>query len=191
MTNRGSRMNGFGLCLGLPDVVQMAFGLGLHGFRHRVQHVHGLVDPAALLPRRGKHLAQRRPEPQGTVADGQLGVLFQAAPLEIKQQLAPALRAFAEAVGHGQQLLVAIFIGAHDHQNTLFLLSHSRFEVNSIGPDVEKPPRTEVAFLPSLVVLPPVGLQPRDGLSGQALGAFGPSRASKASVKSPVDTPLR
>ena len=38
----------FGLCLGLPDVVQMAFGLGLHGFRHRVQHVHGLVDPGAV-----------------------------------------------------------------------------------------------------------------------------------------------
>ena len=49
----------FDLCLGLPDVVQMAFGPGLHGFRHRVQHVHGLVDPdgmVAALPRRHRNV---------------------------------------------------------------------------------------------------------------------------------------
>ena len=73
------------------DVVQMRFRLRLHGFRHRIEHVHGLVEPAALFLRRGEHLAQRGPEPQGTITDGQLGVLFQAAALEIEQHLAPAL----------------------------------------------------------------------------------------------------
>lgn len=155
---------GCGLRLGLPDVVEVAFGLGLDGLRHRVQDVHGLVDPATLLPRRSKHLAQRGPEPQGTVADGKFRVLFQAAPLEIEQHLAPALRAFAEAVGHGQQLLAAIFIRPENHQNTLFFISHSRLEVDAIRPDVEKPPVAEIALLPSLVALPPIGLQPRDGL---------------------------
>jgi len=70
------------------DVVQMALGLGLDGFRHRVQHVHSLVDPTALFPRRREYLTQCRPEPQGTVTDSQFGILFQAAPLEIKQNLA-------------------------------------------------------------------------------------------------------
>ena len=74
------------------------------------------LTPTALLPRRREHLAQRGPGPERTVADGQLGVLFQAAPLEVEQHLAPALGAHPHAVGHGQQLLVAIFIDAHDHQ---------------------------------------------------------------------------
>lgn len=43
---------GFGLFLGLPDVVQMAFGLGLHRFPQRVEYVHRLVDPTALLRNR-------------------------------------------------------------------------------------------------------------------------------------------
>ena len=92
------------------DVVQMALGLGLDGFRHRVQHVHGLVDPTPLFLGRGKYLAQGRPEAECTVASGQFGVLRQAAAFEIKKQLAPALGAFAEAVGHRQQLLAAVFV---------------------------------------------------------------------------------
>ena len=102
--------------------------------------------------------------------DGQLRILLQATPLKIKQQLAPALCALAEAVGHGQQFLAAIFVRAHNHQNTLFFLSHSRLEVDPICPDVEKPPRAKIAFLPSLVVLPPIGFQARDGLGGETLG---------------------
>jgi len=112
---------GLGAGLSLPDVVQMALGFGLDGFGQRIEHVHGLVNPAALLLRRGKHLAQRRPEPESPIPDGQLGVLFQAAPLEIEQQLAPALGAFAEAVGHGQQFFAAILIRPDDHQNALFV----------------------------------------------------------------------
>jgi hypothetical protein len=74
-----------------------------------------------LFPRRGENLTQGRPEPQGTVADGKFGILFQSSPLEIEQHLAPALRAFTEAIGHGQQFLATVFIGTHDHQNTLFV----------------------------------------------------------------------
>jgi hypothetical protein len=48
-------------------------------------------------------------------------ILVQAAPLEIGQHLAPALGAFAEAVGHGQKLLAAVFVGTDDHQNTVFV----------------------------------------------------------------------
>lgn len=120
------------------DIVQMAFGFYLQGFRHRIQHIHGLVDPAALFLRRGKNFAQGRPEPQGPVTDGHFRVLLQAASLEIEQPFTPALGAFSKAVGHRQQLLVAILIhcpavhvymherGRNDHQNALFFLGHPR-----------------------------------------------------------------
>lgn len=35
--------------LGHPDIVQLGLDLRLHGFGQLVQHVGGLVDPAALL----------------------------------------------------------------------------------------------------------------------------------------------
>jgi hypothetical protein len=90
----------------------------------------------------------------------------QAAPLEIEQHLTPALRAFAKTVSHGQQFFAAILIGTHDHHNTLFFFSHLRFEVDPVGPDVEKPPVAKVAFLPGLIVLPPISLKSRDSLCG-------------------------
>ena len=128
------------------------------------------MEPAPLLLRRSEHLAQGRPEAERAVADGQLGIVLQAAALEIEQHLAPALGAFAKAVGHGQQFLAAVFVRSDDHQNALFFLSHPRLEVNAIRPDVEEAPAAEIALLPSFVVCPPIGLQPRDGLGGQALG---------------------
>lgn len=56
---------GLGLGFGLPDVMQVPLCLRLQRFRQRVQGVHGLVDPAALFPRRGEDLAQGGPESQG------------------------------------------------------------------------------------------------------------------------------
>jgi len=44
-----------------------AFFLG--GIGQRVEHVADLVPPAPLLAGLGEHLADRGPEPQGTVAD--------------------------------------------------------------------------------------------------------------------------
>src|SRR5690606_35079265 len=97
-------------------------------------------DPTPLLARGGEDLAQRGPEPERTVTDGQLRILLQTPAPEIQQELAPAFRAFAKAVGHGQQLLAAIFIGPDNHQDTLLFLSHPGFEVDAIGPDVEELP---------------------------------------------------
>ena len=77
--------------------------------------------------------------------------------------------------GHGQQLLAAVFVGAHDHQDALLFLSHARFEVDAVRPDVEEPARAEVALLPGPVVFPPVRFQPRDGLGRKALG-IGPQQ---------------
>lgn len=40
---------GLGLGFRLPDVVQMALGFDLHGFRHRVQDIAGFMKPTPLL----------------------------------------------------------------------------------------------------------------------------------------------
>jgi len=49
---------GFGFCLGLKHVVQTAFSLDQ--LRHRVEHIAGFMEPAALFFR-GENLAQRGP----------------------------------------------------------------------------------------------------------------------------------
>jgi hypothetical protein len=58
---------------GVQRLVQYALGLRLESARQLVERVAELVKPAALLARRGPHLAQRRPEPERAVTDGQHG----------------------------------------------------------------------------------------------------------------------
>ena len=91
------------------------------------------MHPAALFAGFSVNLAQRLPEPQGTVADGQFGTGFEAPALEIEQQLPPALRALAVAIRQGYNVLVAKRIGADDHQNALFVMVHARRKINPVG----------------------------------------------------------
>src|SRR5262252_8234257 len=86
--------------LGHPDLVQVRLGSGLYALGHLVEYVGRLVHPAALLPRLGIHLTQRRPEAQSTISGGQLWSQGQATPLQIHQQLGPALRALAITILH-------------------------------------------------------------------------------------------
>ena len=104
------------LCFGLPDFVQVAFRFGLNTLGHLVQNVGRLVNPAALLTSLWEHFADRRPEAQSTVANGNLRRQLQAALLEVDQQLAPALLAFAVAVEHRDQLFLAIGRCPHQYQ---------------------------------------------------------------------------
>ena len=76
---------------GLPNIMQMTFGFGLHRLRHRVQNMTGLVEPTALFFRGPKDLAQRMPEPQSTIANSKISRMGEASALQIKQQFAPAL----------------------------------------------------------------------------------------------------
>jgi len=148
--------------LRLPDVVQVAFGLGLNRLGHRVQYIARFVEPAALLFRGVKDLAQRIPEAQGTITDGKIRGMGKTTPLEIKEQLTPALGAFAVAIRHADDFLAAPLICSDEYQNTLFFLSHSWSEVDTIRPDIDEPPRAEIAPLPAVVLIPSVGLEARD-----------------------------
>jgi hypothetical protein len=102
-----------------------------------------------LLAGAAEHLAQRRPEPECSVSDGQFRGAGEATALQIEQQLAPALRAFAVAVGKAQNLLAAPFVGPDHDQNALRFLGHARLEVDTIGPDVDNAPGPEIAALPA------------------------------------------
>ena len=62
---------GIGPGLGDPDVLEMGFRLALKALGQLVEHVGGLVDPAALLAGLAVDLAERRPETECAVAHGQ------------------------------------------------------------------------------------------------------------------------
>ena len=58
-------------CIGDPNLMQGLLGLGLRHLRKRIQHVGGLVHPAALMAGFQIDLVQCRPKAQGSVADSQ------------------------------------------------------------------------------------------------------------------------
>ena len=80
------------------DVFQMRLSLGLDRLGHGIEHVRGLVHPAALHPGLAVNLVQGGPEPHGAVTHGQLRCGLQPPALHVHEQLAPALGAFAKAV---------------------------------------------------------------------------------------------
>jgi len=64
---------GGSLGFGHPYVFQVRLGFRLHRFRHGVQNIRRLVDPAALNAGLAVNLMQRRPEPHGPIPNRQLG----------------------------------------------------------------------------------------------------------------------
>ena len=67
-------------------------------------------------------LAQRLPEAERAVADGQLRCDLEAPAFEFQQQFQPALFALAIAVTQPHDILVADLVGADDHQQALLVV---------------------------------------------------------------------
>ena len=154
---------GFILGLRHPDVVQMPFGLGLQAFRHLVQHVGGLVNPAALFARLPVNLAQSLPETQRPITPRQVGATFKAAPFQIEQQFLPTLLAFAIAVHQTDNILMALGVRRDDHQDALPLVIQARAEVDPVSPEIDVALGGQIALLPGEVLLPPEHFQPGNG----------------------------
>src|ERR1035437_550686 len=76
------------------NFAQILLHVRLHRQRDLVQHVRGLMHPAALMRRSGKDLVERLPEAERTVANGDFRGDLQSPSFHIDQQFAPALRAF-------------------------------------------------------------------------------------------------
>jgi hypothetical protein len=130
-----------------------------------------------VVPNTSRSAAQKPRAPSPMASSGGLG---QPTALEVEQQLAPALGALAVAVGQAQNLLVAPFVRADQHQNALFFLGHPWLEVDAVGPDVDDAPGTQIAALPALILVPPDALS-REIVVADRPAAFGPSSAARAS----------
>ena len=72
-----------------PDVVEHCLGVRLDALGQLVEHVGGLVNPAALATRRREHLGQRFPEAQCSIAGRESGLDRQAAMPDLQQQRLP------------------------------------------------------------------------------------------------------
>jgi hypothetical protein len=135
--------------------------------RQRAERIGDLVEPAALLPGLGEHVAQRGPEPQRAIPDGQDRGAHAAA-LAVAQQICPGAGRFPVALGQGDEFLGAVDPYPDHDEQAEFLLVQSNAEVYSVGPQVHvvhigQTPVGEAAGL----VLPRHG-QPADRRRGQA-----------------------
>jgi site-specific DNA recombinase len=128
------------------------------------------MHPAPLLLRRAPHLAHRLPEPQRPVPDRQGGFDLQPTGLAVQQELPPRLLALPVAVGHGDQLLLAVGGRPHQHQDALPAALQADVEVDAVGPDVDVMLARQRPLAPGLMVLLPGGLQPGDGRRRQVGG---------------------
>ncbi len=150
----------------------------MYRFWHRVEHIAGFAKPASLFCSRAKDPAQGGPEAKRAIADGQVRSTEKAPPLEIEQKFAPALGAFTISIGQAQDLLAAPVVRTGQHQDALFFF-HSGLEIEAIRPDINDAPGAEIALLPALIILSPVGIETRNG--GDRPTAFGPRSAARAS----------
>src|SRR3954453_2251881 len=83
--------------------------------------------------------------------------------LQIKQQTAPVMRAFAGAIGEADQFLAAFRRRTDQHQDALLFVLEPRLEMDAIGPDVNVALRRQITSLPRGVFVDPTVLQPTDG----------------------------
>ncbi len=124
------------LVLGAPDLRQGLLRARMRGLRQRRENVRGLVEPAAALPGLGEHLAQRAPEPQRPVADGQHRGAHAAAGA-VAQQVRPRLRGLPVPVSQGDELLAAIGADPDHHQQAQLVLLQPDVHVDPVGPQVD------------------------------------------------------
>ena len=148
--------------------MQHALGLGLLALGQLVENVGGLMHPASLLTGLGPDLADRLPEAERAIGDGDLGRHRQTPALEIEQQGAPVVSALARAVDKAEQLLLALRRGADDDQDALRLVLQTRLQVDAVGPDVDVAFGRRVALAPLLLFLDPDVVPPSDGSGRKA-----------------------
>jgi hypothetical protein len=103
------------------------------GLGQRVERVADLVPPAPLLAGLGEHLADRRPEPQGTVADREHR-RGHATALTAAEQTERRLARFAVPVVRRDEFLGAVRADPHRHQQAHFVLLQPDLEVDPVDP---------------------------------------------------------
>src|SRR5215208_1059561 len=137
--------------------------------------------PGASLPK----FAERLPEPERAVGDGEFGRDEQTSALQIEQQFTPILGALACPVGEAEQLLPAFRGGADDDQDALLGVLKTGLQVNAVGPHVDIALGRQIALPPMLVLVEPDLLQPRDGRGRQARRILAEVRRAPSRTRAP------
>ena len=127
---------------------------------------------AALLTRRRVGLPQGGPEAERTIGDGDRRWNGEPTVLEVEEQFEPALFALSDAVDDGDQFLLAVGRGPHDHEQALLRIGRV-FQANShvdpVRPDGDVLLSGEVAAAPLIVFPTPSLLEPNDHVWTEAL----------------------
>jgi len=120
------------------------------------------MNPTPLVPGAGKDLIDCLPEAERAVPHGEIRRDLEPAPLDVDEELAPALRALPHAGLESDEFLPALWGGANQHEHAFGVVFHARLQVDPIRPHVHVSPRREVALLPGVVIGLPLCGEPRD-----------------------------
>src|SRR5215471_1333431 len=125
------------------------------------------MHPTPLPPRLPIHMAQRLPEPQRPIPNGQGGGLGESAAFEVQQELFPRLLALAVAVPESDKLFVACRISPNNDEDAMPRCLKPGLEVHPIDPAIHVLCTRQVSLLPlPQFFLPPL-LQPTERGGGQ------------------------
>src|ERR1035437_2047196 len=116
------------------NFAQILLHVRLHRQRDLVQHVRGLMHPAALMRRSGKDLVESLPEAERTVANGDFRGDLQSPSFHIDQQFAPALRAFPNANLETGEFLLALRRSPDQHQHAFAVVFHASLQESAASP---------------------------------------------------------
>ena len=155
--NRSNARLASGLGLGHPDIVQHALGLALLALGQVVEHVGGLVHPAALFAGFGKHLAATPPRnPRAPSPTASLGASARPRAFRSKsssRQLCSLSR--GPSLHRRPAPYDPLAWRADHHQDALPLAFQACLEMDAIGPDVGVALRRQIALLPRGVFVDP------------------------------------
>src|SRR5262245_31536034 len=156
------RGKGLRLRLGHPDLLQVALGLRLLALRQLGEHVRRLVHPAALLAHFRPYFAGGLPKAKTTVGDGEFRPHVEPATLQVEQQAAPIVCTFPCAINKTDELLLALWRRPDQNEDALLLVLETRFEMDSIRPDVNVSFALQITQLPLRMILLPAVLKAAD-----------------------------
>jgi hypothetical protein len=98
-------------------------------------------------------LAGGFPEAERAIGDDEPRRNVEPAPLQIKQQIAPVVRALAGTIGEADQFLAAFRRRTDQHEDALLFVLEPRLQMDAIGPDVNVALRRQISLLPHGVLV--------------------------------------
>ncbi len=154
---------------GVVDLGQRRPRAWVRRLGQRGEDVPGFVEPAALFPGCGEHVAYGFPEAEGAITDGQYWGTH-AAPPAGAEQISPRLGGFTEPVSQRDEFLLPISADPNHDQQTHFVLIEADLEMDSVNPHIHVVSVGEGAFVERGSLVLPSGGQPVDRGRGQARG---------------------